>query len=431
MFLLFVLNTCWIIISELIYCLVTKNNNVFIERLTKRLAKTNILYVKVFQSLSLNNKNLDLNTNLLNFTDNVPYELADIDIDNLFNVCNEYNIHIVNNENPINSGMISLVFLGKKYSDNNNYIDIIIKMKRKNIDNNINLGIQNILTLIKLLKWIPFVEKYKITDVVQKNIDIIREQTNFNNEVKNIQLIKKNCVNLKYVKIPFVYEKITEKYENVIVMEYIKGCKISELKEEDYYGFSKQVLKFGLVTSLIHGVTHGDLHAGNILFMIDENDAKYRHKLGIIDFGILYRIKDTFRSTLFNIICNLNTMPINDLAEELLNSGIFVPKDIKNCLIKEHYNDILNFSTPILRETIHESNKANQIQLYKFISILFDYLNKNNLHIYGIKASDDFINLQLVLAMAHGVTLTLCKHNYMPVVNETIEELFHFNLLKS
>jgi hypothetical protein len=59
-----------------------------------------------------------------------------------------------------------------------------------------------------------------------------------------------------------------------------------------------------------------------------------------------------------------------------------------------------------------------------------DYLNDNSLHEYGLHPSDDFIKTQLVLGMSHGVTLTLCKDNFMALSNEVVNELFHINMLE-
>jgi hypothetical protein len=39
------------------------------------------------------------------------------------------------------------------------------------------------------------------------------------------------------------------------------------------------------------------------------------------------------------------------------------------------------------------------------------------------------VKTQLVLAMAHGVTLTLCKDNYMEIANNVINDLFHVNFV--
>jgi len=67
---------------------------------------------------------------------------------------------------------------------------------------------------------------------------------------------------------------------------------------------------------------------------------------------------------------------------------------------------------------------SNQIQIYKFLSQLKEYLTKKELSNIGIRPSDDFIKSQLVLAMAHGVTLTLCKGDFVTLMDNCLNELF-------
>ncbi len=81
-------------------------------------------------------------------------------------------------------------------------------------------------------------------------------------------------------------------------------------------------------------------------------------------------------------------------------------------------------------EIINSSKQANQLQIYKFLSKLKEYLSKKELSNIGIRPSDDFVKSQLVLAMAHGVTLTLCNNNnYITLMDEVINELFKTNIL--
>ena len=56
---------------------------------------------------------------------------------------------------------------------------------------------------------------------------------------------------------------------------------------------------------------------------------------------------------------------------------------------------------------------------------LNEYLNKKELHNIGIRPSDNFIKTQLVLAMAHGVTLKLCKGDFLTLIDNTLNEVFH------
>ena len=87
------------------------------------------------------------------------------------------------------------------------------------------------------------------------------------------------------------------------------------------------------------------------------------------------------------------------------------------------------FTTEIIQYTIHNSKKSNQIQIYKFLSKFKTYISDPEISGLGLRPSDSFVKTQLVLAMAHGVTLTLCKENYITLLDDVINELFHTNMI--
>ena len=427
---IFLLNVLLIFGTEFLLYSLFLDYGLLIDRLTLRLSSINILCVKIFQAFALNNSliNEETNNKLLQFTDNAPWSLSDINLHDLIEIADKYNLHLkFGYEIPINAGMISLVF--KVYKSNTYLEPVIIKMKRNNIDKKLDDAIDNLLFLMYILSFIPIINKYQLAEVVNKNIEIIRHQTNFLEEVDNMNLIKTNCKNIKYVKIPSANRQVTEEYPNCILMEYIRGIKINEIQKEDYEGFAKQVMKFGFVTTIVHGVTHGDLHSGNILFIKDNEDEKYPYKLGVIDFGIIYRLDSQYKNILFEVLTQMFESPPRESAIKLLNSGIIDPPGILQQIPKEDYENIINFTAEIINETVNSSKKANQVQIYKFISKLKDYLNNSILSNIGIRPSDNFVKTQLVLAMSHGVTLTLCNDDFMSLADKVINELFHTNMI--
>ena len=427
--LFFILHAVWIIGTELCVYGVFRDYSDFIERMTYRLASINILYVKVFQAIASNNSLIDEKTNnkLLKFTDNAPWSASDINFNQLTHVCAKYNIVLPNGfEAPINAGMISLVYKGYQ---SETAAPVIIKMKRKNIDAKLSDAIENLQTILYIFSFIPLIHKYQIAEVVKRNIDIIRSQTDFHQEISNIMKIKQNCRNLKYVKIPAVFPDVTKRFPEIILMEYIDGIKINEIAEEDYEPFAKQVMKFGFVTSIVHGVTHGDLHSGNILFIKDDKDEKYPYKIGVIDFGIIYELDSTYKGILFDVLTQMFSAPPRESALKLLHSGIIDPPGILSQIPQADYETIVQFTSEIIDETVHSSKKANQIQIYKFLHKLKDYFGNSALANIGIRPSDNLVKTQLVLAMSHGITLTLCKEDFMTVADKVINELFHTSMM--
>lgn len=426
---LFFCNIGFILSSETLFYIIFGNYLNFINRLTYRLSCINILYVKFFQAIASNNSLIDEKTNneLLKFTDNAPWSIHDIRLEELIEICDKYDLFLKDGfEKPINSGMISLVYKAFRKCDHS---PIIIKMKRNNIENRLHDAIENLKTFMYLLSFIPIIHKYQISNVISKNIEIIRQQTNFNEEVNNINRIRNNCKNLKYIRIPEVYLDATNENPNFILMEYIDGKKINEIDEEDYYAFSKNVLKFGLLTTVVHGTSHGDLHSGNILFIKDAEDSKYPYKIGVIDFGIIYDIDPSYKILLSDFFINVFERTARESIILIVNSGMLEPQNIMNFLPKEHYDTIIDIGTVMLNDALDGSKNVNQLELYKFLSKINKYLSSPELAKYGIKPSDNFIKMQLVLAMSHGVTLTLCKGNIIALTNEVLNELFHTNML--
>jgi predicted unusual protein kinase regulating ubiquinone biosynthesis (AarF/ABC1/UbiB family) len=436
---LFLLQTCWICFTEISLYFFTKKYDLFIKRFTKRLASINILYVKVFQSLALNNNiiNDKINNELLKFADNAPFTKEDIDYDTLLQLSIDYDIVFKNGfDNPINSGMISLVYLATFVNDNSSR-NIIIKIKRKNIDEKLEDGIDNLLFFINLLNFMPFFNNYKISENIQNNIDIIKQQTNFTKEISNIKRMQHNCKNINYVKIPCLYENINNKFSNVIAMGYINGKRFTKIDKEDYIEFAKQVIKFGIVTSLIHGFSHGDFHVGNILFIKEDSEnEKPKYKLGIIDFGIMTEIQEPFKSNLLQCVISIFNETSIVFLNKFLNSGIFEPCIIKDLLPEKIYDNLINLNIQLLEDFLYSKN-LKQVHLFEFFKILFTFINNNtstsgnnsfNLLKYGIVPSANFIQLQLSLAMANGVTFALCQDKTLQITNDVINDLFHTKL---
>lgn len=431
----FLFRILFLFIKEGIYYGIYRDYRLLIRNVARNLANMNILYVKLFQAIVLHNQIIDeeMNHELMNFTDQAPWNFDDIHLESLSNLAVNHKIYLQNGfYHPINAGMISLVY--KTYCEKREK-HIIIKIKRKNIDIKLKLAIDQFLFLLYFLSFFPILNQYNLHDLIQKNIDIIQHQICFQEEVDNIVRIKENCKFLKYVKIPEVYPEFTREDPNLIVMEFIEGMKIKDVLEEDREIFAKQLLKFGFVTTLMHGFTHGDLHAGNILFIKDSHTKDSSritdsYKVGILDFGIMYPINDHFKNTLFDVTTDLFNEPPELIAKKILHSGIIIqPLEVIEALQKDHYQSILDIMTFAFNETLHKNKDGNQIRLYQFIHHLHSYLKTNSLQSLGLYLSDDFVKIQLVLAMAHGVTMKLCKENYIELADRVINDLFHTDLL--
>jgi len=416
---------------ECIFYLYYRNFDHFVDGLISNLINLNILYVKMFQAIAFNNGFIDdaLNNKIVKYTDNVPWNESDIDHNTLFRIQHEFKIYTTLSHGrivPVNSGMISLVF--HAYSRNNQ--NLILKIKRKNIERMINDGVERLVFLVYVLSFIPFFNRYRVSEIIERNLNLITQQLDFNNEVTNMCRIKENCANLGYIQIPEVERNITVKYPNVIVMERIYGAKVGQVDEKDQIEFAKHVVRFGAVTTIIHGITHGDLHPGNILFIKDDQDVTYKHKIGIIDFGIVYEIDHAFQEKMADLYSNLFLRSHKEVASCILYSGCLEPMETIRQLPQEHSDRLIQIMTEILDKVMNHS-AANELEVFNVLIQMDTYMKNNDLVKLGIRPSDNFVKAQLALAMSQGVTLTLCKEKFISVIEMVINEVFHTELLFS
>jgi predicted unusual protein kinase regulating ubiquinone biosynthesis (AarF/ABC1/UbiB family) len=420
--------TCLFLYEYTNYAL-NKNYEAFIYNISRKLASKNILYVKLFQAISLNNKMIDesINNELLKFTDCVPYTEEDTNNELLSQLMKRYKLRSAGSTKPINSGMISLVY--KCLQENG--VPIIIKMKRKNIDNRLHNAIDCLQFFIHLISFVPYFNTMNIGSTIQKNIVLLKEQLDFSKEVKNTMKMKELCQAIPYIKIPKVYEEVTNYYPEVIIMEYIHGNHISTIDEADYEAYAKLVLKYGFVSLINHGVTHGDLHSGNILFIkndandTNEQSAVPNYQIGLIDFGIIIHIHKEMTELLLDLATTMFSEPGRvtgkKIVQIIINNFDIIPY--------VHKENIYNEVGIIVEKVLYLSKEANQLKLYEFFHTLNTYLNKNHFKKYNITVKDDFIKLQMGLAMSHGISMHLCKEDYIIFANKVLNELFHIDLL--
>lgn len=425
----FLCKAAWIFTSEIVTYGFTKDYNRFIDKLSFRLATINILYVKVFQAIALNSSFIDENTNnrLLKYTDNAPWTEKDIDMNLLHQVASENGLIIKEGfEQPINSGMISIVFKVFRQTTDE---PVILKMKRRNIDSILSEAISNLVFFVNLLNAIPAVKGLDFSAIIHNNVDIIQQQTDFLKEVENMTMFREKCKHLKYVKVPIVYPDVTSAHSDCILMEYIEGCKINQVEDEDYEQFAKYHIKSVIACALIHGIVHGDLHGGNLLFIKDETDKKYKYKIGVIDYGIVYLFNDKQRTQAFDFITELTSTSAEITAQRVIQMGVIEPIEVFMNLPKEHYDEILRIMTDILHDTLFVLKRADCKRIFTSVKILNDYLNAHNLKQYGIAPSKGFVIFQLTIAMLYGVIITLCKNDarLLELFDESVTELFRPN----
>jgi len=252
------------------------------------LEKLNGVYIKIFQSLALNEDLLydDEKDYLINYCDNVPYSSDCIDYKLLCDLHETYNISVLS-AIPINSGIVGLVFDG--YDSSNT--KVVVKMLKRNIINELRDLFDDLTYISYVCKLIPYIKSFNITKLVLDNKELMLQQIDFMKEAYALERFAEKYKNNKEYRFPKVYKNITQRYNQLLVMENIKGLTLKSLETMDdaiKEEFAYIYIKFGILGILNYSAIHCDLHCGNVFFYINEctNDYTPKYQMGVIDFGL-------------------------------------------------------------------------------------------------------------------------------------------------
>lgn len=410
------INTGSVFAREYISYLLGRDKDTCIKNVIDKLSKSNILYVKILQGLSTNTIFSPEILNYINkYTDSVPYTNKDIDKSfmrniNDINYNNNEELLCLTSEVPIKSGVIALIYEGMIGNQK-----VVIKVKKNNIYNKLLQSLDEIDIFLKIISFFPYIKYLNTSNIITENRKYLLEQTDFIKEINNNENVYKNFENSEYFVIPKVYRKYTEKYPNMIVMDYINGNKINNVVNDDKEEYSKLVAKFGLQCVLKHSIYHGDLHPGNILF-INENGKK---QIGILDYGIVGKITKEEKNIFLDFLYALSIEKNDRKAIELLINKLVEPKSIVDKLTNEEYNNLFENVRYVINKTLNTKKGSSSLgpdDLYNINKILYN----SNLYI-----RKSFSRLEIAIAISESICKELSYNNsYMDIIKESLNELF-------
>ena len=459
----FTLNSGYICgIEYLKYKVGWKSKTSMIIDIAKRLASINMMYVKIFQSFATNRTLLDdeLNQFFSKYTDNVEYSTDEYNVDELRNlerVSTQYypfkQLHISNNYKPIQAGLMSLIFKGRFVDpsadpdpENTDGHPIVIKYLRKNIGQNFNSSMNNLVLFAKLTTYIPYVRTLHIESLILQNVVCLKDQICFKKEVSNIKEYYNIWKDCDYVKIPVPYPEFTEKVDpNIIIMDFIQGIKLSEIDPCDNDEFGKLLAAFNAKAAFGHSLFHGDLHPGNILFIkeidndnnpddntdtintVNKPSDRIKYKIGILDFGIIGHLNREDQEMLFCTTKLLYQKKYRRMIEFVL-SDMSEPLDDETVTghkskppTQEEY--------AMIRDELHKVIICYSTPEIKLLGVTEMYEVNFVLNKYGLTFKRTLYKLFITLAIMDSISTQLgSEMSYMQHMTDIVVDLFAIDL---
>lgn len=384
-----------------------------IQNIANYLASINIIYSKVFQSLSAGANILSIEEMkyFSQFNDTAPFKTSDVYnvkdiVDDLNRVCNT-NIK-VKHSIPERSGMVALVYYGTM--DDN---DVVVKVKRRNIEDNLEDALKKMRFIVKMASYMPWLNRLYLPTIFEENRQDMLNQLDFSNEVRNLSLYKKSFRHMDFVRIPLVYEHFTNEDDRVIVMERLYGTRLHDIKsDKEKAEYGPLLAKFSMKSILYDRRYHADLHAGNIFFMGNPGDRK----IGIIDFGMIGCMSKEAQDNFYNFFKSI--LVDNDYIEgtNVLLSRLVEPKQVYNNMTPRKKHRLLAKMAIVTKDIFGPDSILDARTVYRI---------NNELMEYGLYLSRPFCRIQLSLAVCASVCNELCRvgDNYMHHVSNVTKNM--------
>lgn len=318
-------------------------------------------------------------------------------------------------EAPIASASIGQVHLAKLKQTSR---VVVVKVQKPNIEDTILLELK---VVNELLRFFEIFNLKKVNDlllVLNDSCNNIKQELDFINEKNNTLIFQGLFEDSDNVLIPRVYSKLTTK--KIIVMEYIPGIKIDEIKNnsvEEGEVVSKRLMTTFIMCLLKNGYLHADPHAGNIAIVNDQ--------IILYDFGIIAKYNINIKDALRDIF----------MAFLSKNTDVVIGRILENDII------FMKSKTKIVTEL----NSMEYIVLYRLVNYLFEYSESLDIQKFESNIrSDAFldvnnlpfeVNPEMLLLFKTFATLEgVCKNiypefNYFVLMDDIFNEFMDVDVL--
>ncbi len=315
------------------------------SRFWNKCIRINVLYTKLLQAYAVKYISDDCEYRF----NNIPWTQDEIP-----------DIQFITPTTIIGSGMISIVMEGKDKDGNVR----VVKAKRKNIDQKIIQGLEQIKNIFHWLSYIPYINTVFNLNLMYTLFETSNhEQLYFDIEIKNHKKFKQIVAYNPNIVVPELYEEYCT--DNQIVMSKIEGRHLYNMPFELGHQFSTYISQMSTKNIIVDGFMHTDLHAGNIIFTDD-------NKLGIIDFGLMYTLDAHTKIILFDLFKQFIDKNYAN-ASKIIYDEFICPEEVKKTLTIGQVQQIKVLLINIYTDAYETKKSLTHKDVYKMMNMLIKY----------------------------------------------------------
>lgn len=176
--------------------------------------------------------------------------------------------------------------------------EVVVKVQRPALEPTIRADIDLLYLVARLLEaTIEEAGLYQPYEVIRAFEQAILEELDFTVEARNARAFAANFAQNERLVVPAIVDALSAR--TVLVMEFIKGVKITQLCEAPPEGVDVDavlhtVLDAAFQMAFVDGLFHGDPHPGNVMVTPDG-------KVCLLDFGLVGRLTSNMQQTIIQL----------------------------------------------------------------------------------------------------------------------------------
>lgn len=266
---------------------------------------------------------------------------------------------------------------------------VVIKVQRPNITATIRTDLEIIRDIAKYAEHhTPLGKVYNLAEIADDFADTLNREMDYQSEGRNADHLRANFTDERFLHVPWIYWEYSTR--RVLVMEYIEGIKITNVRALDEAGCDREKLANRAARMIIKevfddGFFHADPHPGNLIVMEDDT-------IGVMDFGMMGHLSDSDRINLIRLYNVAVRLDAKGVASELIHIGA-APPDVNRRGLSRDIERLLRFYHGLALKDV----RVNEL-LEDLMPLAFEH---------RLQLPTNFWLLGKTLAMMEGIGLKL------------------------
>jgi len=216
--------------------------------------------------------------------------------------------------------------------------EVVIKVQRPNISTRIDTDLEILSSLAANAQASSLGKVYDFIGIADDFSFTLRNELDFQREGRNADRLRESFSSERQpLYIPKVYWELTTR--QVLVMERIRGIKISDIPALDAAGYNRHKIALNSASTTVKqiledGFFHADPHSGNYLIQPGE-------VIGLVDFGKVGYLRDKDRRDLVRLYIVAIELDVDGMIDQLVSLGA-VREDVDRNRLANDLSRFLN-----------------------------------------------------------------------------------------